>query len=410
MQHDCTMSAEWHLCAQVTEKTTGRDSWGDRRWLPLIIVVLVLAWGLRLYRLDVQSLWYDEGYEVYLATLPAREALRGSLAEFIPPIHQRLLAGWIVLAGRTEFTVRFPSAWLGTSLVAGLIRMGADLSRWRAGLVAGLLGSLAPFDGPIPVARHVSTSLGGLILEAADVYPAIVLPGDETVVEVLWSVSGAFEEPFLVVEGQPELYPLLPEPGATAEWRLGDRYRTVTRLPVAPHSPGGETAVWAVSSQHGRVRLGSVWVDITRMFALPQGVPALDLRLGERIALRSAEVQTERERGGVDVRVRLYWQALDVITSTYTVFVHVVGPDGRIRAQADTWPQAGRHPTNHWLPGEVVPDEYHLSLPTDVPPGTYRIFAGMYSWETMERLPVRGEDGVRVPEDIIWLGEFSLPW
>ncbi|NOZ30326.1 MAG: hypothetical protein GXP39_20040, partial [Chloroflexi bacterium] len=32
------------------------------RWIPWALLILTLiAWGIRLYRLDAQSLWYDEG-------------------------------------------------------------------------------------------------------------------------------------------------------------------------------------------------------------------------------------------------------------------------------------------------------------------------------------------------------------
>ncbi|HEY72305.1 MAG TPA: hypothetical protein G4N99_03455, partial [Thermoflexia bacterium] len=69
-------------------------------------------------------------------------------------------------------------------------------------------------------------------------------------------------------------------------------------------------------------------------------------------------------------------------------------------------PQAGRHPTDHWLPGEVVADPYRLELPADAPAGEYRVLAGLYDLVTLERLPVTDANGSPVPDDAILIGTF----
>ena len=40
---------------------------------PAALLVLLLAFALRVYRLDAQSLWYDEGLSVHLAALPLQQ-------------------------------------------------------------------------------------------------------------------------------------------------------------------------------------------------------------------------------------------------------------------------------------------------------------------------------------------------
>ncbi len=261
-----------------------------------------------------------------------------------------------------------------------------------------------PFTATLSAGQVTPASLGGLVLEAADIRPQQVLPGEEVTVEAVWRVDGPFDEPHLTVEGQPDTYPLLPQPGATRLWRPGDRYRTITRVTVSPHTPGGETVLWAVSAD-GHVQVGTVTVDVTRTFHLPAGVPPLDYRLGDALSLIGARWT----RSGTVADIVLYWQAHTSITQRYTVFVQLIGPDGVVHAQADSWPQSGRHPTDHWLPGEIVPDAYQLSLSADAPPGTYRIIAGMYDLATLERLPVTDQAGNPVPDNAILLGEFTLP-
>jgi hypothetical protein len=40
---------------------------------PAPLVLALLAFALRVYALDRQSLWYDEGFSAFLASLPLRE-------------------------------------------------------------------------------------------------------------------------------------------------------------------------------------------------------------------------------------------------------------------------------------------------------------------------------------------------
>ena len=49
-------------------------------------------------------------------------------------------------------------------------------------------------------------------------------------------------------------------------------------------------------------------------------------------------------------------------------------------------------------------DDYELVVEADLPAGEYQVEVGMYSLETMERLPLLGEDG-EIVGDRILLGE-----
>ncbi len=265
-----------------------------------------------------------------------------------------------------------------------------------------------PFTVTLPLSQVEPALLGGLMLEAADVRPGRVLPGEEVQVIAVWRVSGSFRQPHLAVEGSDDVVSLLPRPGATRSWRVGDRYRTVTRVPLSPYSLGGPTTVWAVS-EDGEIPLGTVHVGVTRTFVLPPGITPLDYRLGAAISLAGVQFSVERAATGGRVNVVLYWRAGAFVEQPYTVFVHLVGPDGEIYAQADAQPRAGRHPTTHWLPGEVVADPYRLEMPADAPPGEYRVLAGLYDLTTLTRLSVTGADGEPVPDDAIPIGSFEEP-
>jgi hypothetical protein len=98
------------------------------------------------------------------------------------------------------------------------------------------------------------------------------------------------------------------------------------------------------------------------------------------------------------VGLTLYWRALTEMTSSYSVFTHVLGPDGQIVAQQDNVPVNGTYPTTLWLPGEVIADDYQLSLQDDLPAGEYPIEVGFYDPDSGLRLdgPVRLETTVRI--------------
>jgi mannosyltransferase len=265
-----------------------------------------------------------------------------------------------------------------------------------------------PFRVILPTDHSRAAVLGGLLLEAADVRPEAVRPGEEVLVEAAWRVIGPFREPFLMVAGSSEQVPLLPEPGASAAWELGDRYCTVSRVTVPVRVSGGPTSIRAVT-EDGTIVLGVVQVDVRRTFGLPGGAEPTNYGLGDAISLAGTQFSVQEGDDGRSVRAVLYWRAETSVDVDYTVFVHLVGPGGQIYAQADGWPQAGRHPTSHWLPGEVVADTYELWQPTGGPAGEYRVLVGMYDLATLRRLPVTDPAGGRLPDDAIPVGSFEVP-
>jgi hypothetical protein len=106
------------------------------------------------------------------------------------------------------------------------------------------------------------------------------------------------------------------------------------------------------------------------------------------IALTSATVAPEGVPPGAPLQVELRWRALTPPSGGYTVFVHVLGPDGNVLAQRDAPPLGGEAPTDHWSEGEVVVDRYALAVPASAPAGRYQIEVGLYRPENGRRLVV----------------------
>jgi len=284
-------------------------------------------------------------------------------------------------------------------------------------ILDGVWGSEDAMVGPLVVGHSTTTFTatlqlpvynaalenGGLVLEAAAVRPEHVRPGEQIELEAVWRVARVpFVEPMVQVTGQGAVA-LLPDGGGTDLWQVGDRYHTITRIPISPTIQGGPSEVLAIGD--GVVSLGSVRIDVVRVFNLPPDVPALDYRLGDAIRLVGAEVSPVA-RGTVGVT--LYWQAQTVTTQSYTTFVHLFDPSGALCDQRDALPRGGAHPTDHWRQGEVVSDTYVLKLCADEQPGTYRIVTGMYTWPTLERLTVQDAGGVPVPNGVIPAATFEV--
>jgi hypothetical protein len=115
--------------------------------------------------------------------------------------------------------------------------------------------------------------------------------------------------------------------------------------------------------------------------------------LGQSARLLGYDLEPQPATPGGVVTVTLYWQALAEMDTAYTVFVHLVDAGGQIRAQRDRPPLDGAAPTTGWVPGEVLRDEYQITLSADTPPGRYTLRVGLYDPLTWQRLPLTAGNG-----------------
>jgi hypothetical protein len=127
---------------------------------------------------------------------------------------------------------------------------------------------------------------------------------------------------------------------------------------------------------------------------------AASFNLGREVELLGYDLEVSDAQPGGAVRLVLYWRAERRMDEDYTVFVHLVGADGRIWGQRDSEPESGFYRTSFWDVGEVVRDEHRLSIDADASPGEHRIEVGMYVLSTGERLPVLDEAGATTGEAI----------
>jgi len=102
-------------------------------------------------------------------------------------------------------------------------------------------------------------------------------------------------------------------------------------------------------------------------------------------------------RPGDILQLSLHWQADQTPQGNYTVFVQLLDASGQVVAQRDRWPGDGLFPTAAMQAGQTIVD--NLAIPLDLPPGRYRLIAGLYQGdvEGYPRLSGPGGDFVELP-------------
>ncbi len=86
--------------------------------------------------------------------------------------------------------------------------------------------------------------------------------------------------------------------------------------------------------------------------------------------------------------VELRWLADRRPGQDWTVFVHLLDPEGQVAAQHDGVPEVGFRPTSSWAAGEVVVDTHWLVAPGVEALDGARLSIGLYDPATGQRSEV----------------------
>lgn len=110
-----------------------------------------------------------------------------------------------------------------------------------------------------------------------------------------------------------------------------------------------------------------------------------DFDLGNGIRVRSVVVKPLTNN---EMQLTIYWEAVQPIAEDFSVAVHLVAQDPPL-SEADLLDQAdhvhpveGFYPTSHWLQGEIVRDDYLITVPEGSQPAAIRV--GMYQFDPQE--------------------------
>jgi mannosyltransferase len=107
--------------------------------------VILIGFGLRLYLLDTQSLWWDEMYTMVQASMKPGELIESLFEDRVhTPLYFVFLLGWAEI-GRSAFIIRYFSVIAGVLAIPLIYATGRLLHGRSVGLTAAFLLTIAPF-------------------------------------------------------------------------------------------------------------------------------------------------------------------------------------------------------------------------------------------------------------------------
>jgi hypothetical protein len=344
---------------------------------------------LRLVGEAGQAAWVSNGARPVGGQYPTNAWPPGAV---VADYHKVPLPPWLPW-GEYELEVGLFPRFDDTGLETGAGTTWLALGTLEAEPLAGALS-------PLPH-EHRYAFTGGAWLMGSDL-AGEAYAGAPFAVDLAWRSVGVGEEVRLAwvdARGQEvaaDVFPL-------AAGALRSRHAV-----IAPRDPGGYTLLVGLADEAARCGWLAPVADGCPL-AVVEVAPALEglANFADLIVLLDAEVGLTQARPGEMVPVTLRWRALRTMDEDYTAFVQLVGPDGRLHGQADTWPVQGTRPTSGWSPGEELADPYEVQLAPDGPPGRYQIHVGWYLLATMQRLQVVDVDGRSLGDSFV-VGEFSV--
>ena len=267
---------------------------------------------------------------------------------------------------------------------------------------ASVTPPLAPVDAAaIQIGRPLPHAFAsGIELLGADAWPPTINAGQMLPLKLYWRTGKTPSTPHLSVR--------LGDTGISADVGVpalspGQVVHTYADLRLPPDVPAGSYDLLLTSpDEKTPVSLGQISVaNRPRLFATPAIPLPHEVTFGDAVQLLgldalSAAMPSQTGQAvisvaaGQPITVTLAWRVLETPSRDLVRFLHVLGPDGRPVAQEDNLPCAGACSAPSWLPGEVLVDAARLTIPADLPAGTYPLAIGWYDAETFRRLPVAG--------------------
>jgi hypothetical protein len=204
-----------------------------------------------------------------------------------------------------------------------------------------------------------------------------------------WQVDSLLSLPYPLVapDAPPDfLLTQTPGPGATSAplypWVVQDQPGDTLRVPrfTPVHTTPGGLVLLKSRGREQDVLLSRFDVAFEQELKLVgAGLPPNSRSWGTII---SAEPDTT-------LPIWMAWAAPRPFEQRITFTLHLVDGSGKLVTQIDQEMGQGRFPItlwHDWLQSPVVADEFDLPIPSDLPPGRYRLLVGAYHSETVALL------------------------
>lgn len=116
------------------------------------LLILLLAFALRVFHLGANAIWWDESLSLYRATRDLPTILANTIqiqtiltTDLQPPLYFLILHFLVPAFGISEFALRFLSVVANVGSVALLYALGCRWFSRTIGLIAAFLGAMSPF-------------------------------------------------------------------------------------------------------------------------------------------------------------------------------------------------------------------------------------------------------------------------
>jgi 4-amino-4-deoxy-L-arabinose transferase-like glycosyltransferase len=377
----------------------------------------------------------DRDYKVAVTLLDTRDRVVGQVDKALLSNHMRLTSEWEQGQVEIDYCVlpSLPGTPPGEYDIEVVVYDATTMERLALQGQTGEMGGHSYTIGQLRIVEPDTTPAVEPAFRISDgvIAPGVRLlgfdlprgelnPGDEIEVALYWKALQDVSRDYVVVVqlsddednvwAQEESRPAYGD-YPTTEWEKGEVIRDWHEAVVDPQTPSGSYRLSVGLTADGqlvqRVDLGTVQVSgRSRSYDVPPMEYRLDLRLGDGVRLLGYNLGDSVE-AGQPVRLTLYWQCLTEMTTSYTVFTHVLDGDNVVRGQVDSPPVGGHAPTTSWVEGEIITDAYEITLDAEALEGEYTVEIGMYDPDSMGRLSVYDGRGI-VQGDRILLNSVSI--
>ena len=144
----------------------------------ILIIILCIAFMLRIYKLDSKSIWLDDGLSTWIASHSnIIQVLNETSFSRQNPLFSTIMHFWISVFGKSEFFIRLPNVFFSLGIVYMAFRIGTLLYNNKVGILSSLLLSLSVFH--INHAQESRPYVLGSLLTLISVYFYIKLITEE---------------------------------------------------------------------------------------------------------------------------------------------------------------------------------------------------------------------------------------
>jgi mannosyltransferase len=125
----------------------------------------------------------------------------------------------------------------------------------------------------------------------------------------------------------------------------------------------------------------------------PSMEQTLNTRFGNSLMLLGHSGLPDVIGPGQQVKLTLYWHALEWLEEDYSLSFVLRDNEGSIWSRTDLIPFNGFYQTSHWVPDRMVAETVSIAAPYGSPAGRYSLELSLYSPSTWEQLQVFDGEG-----------------